>query len=81
MLKINSFIQSAVKVNSEERPTIPKPTTLIPMTDPPAKATPRAELRLVLAACVVRLLAAVATRMTKKTSKNHYKEQPTIKLD
>ena len=45
------------------RPKTPRPTTPIPITVPPANAIFKPSPRLVLAPCVVRTLALVATRM------------------
>ena len=53
-------------MNSSVIPRIPNPTTLIPMTEPPLNATIRALFKLSRAACVVRVFAAVATRIPKK---------------
>ena len=47
----------------------PRPTTDRPITDPPVKATLSAGARPVLAACVVRLFAFVATLIPKKPAK------------
>ena len=47
------------------RPSRPRPTTHMPMTEPPAKATASASGKPLRAAFVVRMLAAVATRMPK----------------
>ena len=51
------------------KPSTPKPTTDIPITVPPVKATLRAEANPVLAACVVLLLAFVATRIPRNPAK------------
>ena len=50
-------------INKLESPIIPRPTTLIPITEPPVKATFSASERLFRAAFVVLTLAAVATRI------------------
>ena len=52
-------------MNKPPRPKTPRPTTLIPITDPPVNATFKAEAKLVRAALVVRLLALVATFIPK----------------
>ena len=48
------------------RPNTPKPTTLIPITEPPVKATFNAGAKPSLAALVVLLFAFVATFIPKK---------------
>jgi hypothetical protein len=47
-------------------PSSASPTTVMPITDPPAKATLRAASMPCVARMAVRELAAVATRMPKK---------------
>ena len=56
-------------MNKPPRPKTPRPTTLIPMTDPPVNATFKAEAKPVRAALVVRLLALVATFIPKNPAK------------
>ena len=56
-------------MNKPPRPKTPSPTTLIPITDPPVKATFNAEAKLVLAAFVVRLFALVATFIPRNPAK------------
>ncbi len=53
-------------MNNMLKPRTPRPTTPMPMTEPPAKATSSALPRLVRAALVVRTLAFVATRIPMK---------------
>ena len=61
-------------------PRAARPTTLMPITAPPEKATIRAGLRPLRAALVVRTLAAVATRMPKKPASPE-QTAPTTKDD
>ena len=51
--------------NKPPNPRIPRPTTPIPITDPPVNAISNALAKLVLAALVVRTFALVATRIPK----------------
>ncbi len=55
--------------NKTPSPNTPRPTTPIPMTEPPAKAIFKPSPRLVLAPCVVRTFALVATRIPMKPAR------------